>query len=186
MQTQRAVKEKINIILVDPNDRKIGTIEKITGHRYAMLHRAFSVVIFRNHKGEREVLLQQRSKKKYHGGGLWTNACCSHPRPNEKISTAAKRRLKDEMGLEVKLKEVGKFHYVAPLDKGMTENEIDHVFVGNYTDENIKADRNEVEAYKWVAVEKLQKDLAAKPKHYTPWLKQALDLALKPKRQIRK
>src|ERR1700722_18026522 len=115
------------IILVNPMDKKIGMIEKIIGHRYAMLHRAFSILIFRRKNGKVETLLQQRSKKKYHAGGLWTNTCCSHPHPGEKILISARKRLKEEMGIDVKLKAIGKFHYVAPLDHGMTENEIDHV-----------------------------------------------------------
>ena len=39
--------------------------------------------------------------KKYHGGLLWTNACCSHPYPGEKVEDAAQRRLQEEMGFSV-------------------------------------------------------------------------------------
>ena len=167
------------IILVDPKDHKIGMIEKHRGHRYAMLHRAFSVLIFRKHKGKLETLLQQRSKKKYHGGGLWTNTCCSHPHPGEKIMASARKRLKEEMGIEVSLKKVGKFHYVALLDHGMTENEIDHVFVGYYDSDNIPFNKGEVESYQWMEVTKLKRELVSKPNKYTPWLKQALALSYK-------
>ena len=37
----------IEVILVDPNDKSIGTIDKLSAHRFGMLHRAFSVMIFR-------------------------------------------------------------------------------------------------------------------------------------------
>ena len=64
------------IILVDENDEQVGTMEKMEAHQKALLHRAFSVFIFNS---KNEMLLQQRAIKKYHSGGLWTNACCSHP-----------------------------------------------------------------------------------------------------------
>lgn len=167
------------IILVTPNDQRIGVIEKIKGHQFGMLHRAFSVVLFRNKNGTLETLLQQRSSKKYHGGGLWTNTCCSHPRPGEKILKAAEKRLEEEMGIQTKLKELGKFHYIAKLDHGMTENEIDHVFVGTYESDHININQDEVDAYEWVDVRQLKKDLAMHNENYTPWLEQVLEMALK-------
>ena len=52
------------------------------------LNQAGVVFIF-NDKGE--ILLHKRADKKYHSGGLWTNACCSHPQPGEEILAAAPR-----------------------------------------------------------------------------------------------
>ena len=66
------------VILVNEQNEAIGKMEKMEAHRKAQLHRAFSVFIF-NSKGE--MLLHQRALNKYHCGGLWTNACCSHPSP---------------------------------------------------------------------------------------------------------
>lgn len=168
-----------NIILVDPEDNKIGEVEKILGHQYGMLHRAFSVLVFRQRNGQTETLLQQRNKNKYHGGGLWTNTCCSHPHSGESSTMAAEKRLKDEMGIDIKLKEVGKFHYIAKLDHDMTENEIDHVFIGNYDADEIPVNPAEVEDYLWMDINTLQMELKQYPQKYTPWFKQALDLALK-------
>lgn len=178
MSTLKSVRSKENIILVDPKDHKIGEIEKILAHEYGMLHRAFSIFIFRKRGKKIELLLQQRSRKKYHGGGLWTNTCCSHPHPKDKIVKSAEKRLKEEMGIEVKLKQIGKFHYVAPVDNGLTENEIDHVLIGTYEEDEIPINTNEVENYRWENVVTLQKKLAHQPKKYTPWFKQALQLAL--------
>ena len=72
--------EEDKIILVNEHDDMVGIIDKLEGHKQGLLHRAFSVFIF-NSKGE--MLLQQRAFSKYHSGGLWTNACCSHPLPGE-------------------------------------------------------------------------------------------------------
>src|SRR6185312_72581 len=98
------------VILVNEQDQQTGTMEKIEAHRKALLHRAFSVFIF-NHKGE--MLLQQRAKLKYHSPGLWTNSCCSHPRPGETVDAAARRRLKEEMGFETPLSKIFDFIYKA-------------------------------------------------------------------------
>ena len=81
------------VILVDEQDNALGACEKLEAHRKGLLHRAFSVFIF-NSKGE--MLLQQRAMNKYHSGGLWTNACCSHPAFGEATSDAVQRRLQAE------------------------------------------------------------------------------------------
>ena len=118
-----------DLILVNNKDEQVGTMEKMEAHRKALLHRAFSVFIF-NTKGE--MLLQQRAMSKYHSPGLWTNACCSHPRPGETTIAAAQRRLKEELGFVVPLQKAFDFIYTASFDNGLTENEFDHVFTGVY------------------------------------------------------
>src|SRR5262249_22631230 len=96
------------VILVNADDIPLGTMEKMEAHRKALLHRAFSVFIF-NSKGE--MLLQRRANGKYHSPGLWTNACCSHPRPGEDTLAAAGRRLAEEMGFTTPLEKLFDFTY---------------------------------------------------------------------------
>lgn len=166
------------VILVDENDQEIGQAEKISAHEKNLLHRAFSIFIFRTHQGQAQVLLQQRALTKYHSPGLWTNTCCSHPRPNEAILTAGTRRLKEEFGFSTELKNVGWFHYNAHFSNGLSENEIDHVLVGSLNDEKqIKPNPAEIHTYRWVAIDELQQELAANPEQFTPWFAQALHLA---------
>src|SRR5207248_1208560 len=67
-----------DVILVDEQDRPVGTAPKLAAHQDGgRLHRAFSVFIF---DSAGRMLLQRRAASKYHFGGLWTNTCCSHPR----------------------------------------------------------------------------------------------------------
>ena len=167
-----------DIILVDPDDNQIGTIEKILAHQYGMLHRAFSVFVFRKQTDKLECLLQQRSIKKYHAGGLWTNTCCSHPHSGETIFESAQKRLQFEMGFQVALKEVGTFHYIAQFDNGLTENELDHVLVGYYDNNRIAVNPEEVDNFKWVDVDNLRQIPDEDVKTYTPWFQQALKIAL--------
>ena len=101
------------VILVDEADNETGIMEKMEAHRKGLLHRAFSILLF-NTKGE--ILLQKRAVKKYHSGGLWTNTCCSHPLPQESVRHAAKRKLWQEMGIDMQPEYAFKFIYKTGLD----------------------------------------------------------------------
>lgn len=165
------------IILVDQQDQEIGQAEKIDAHKRGLLHRAFSVFVFRkNSVGESEVLLQKRQLDKYHSGGLWSNTCCGHPRFGEKIIAAGERRLQEEMGVKIKLRESAVFHYMVKLNNGLIENEMDHVLIGDYQNEKIKVNPSEVADYCWMRLSELRANLINCGDDYTPWLAQAFSL----------
>ncbi|MFT3949799.1 MAG: isopentenyl-diphosphate Delta-isomerase [Agriterribacter sp.] len=153
------------IILVNELDEQIGTAEKMEAHYKALLHRAFSVFIF-NTRGK--MLLQQRALTKYHSGGLWTNACCSHPKPGEETINGAKRRLKEELGFTADIKKAFDFTYSASFDNGLTENEFDHVFTGVY-EGVIEPNPDEVMDYCYKPMEKIKEELLTNPQLYTAW-----------------
>ena len=163
------------IILVDEHDRPIGTEDKLVAHQgHGKLHRAFSIFIF-NPRGE--MLLQLRSAKKYHFGGLWTNACCSHPRAGEELAEAVHRRLKDECGFDTELREVFSFIYQADWKDGLAEHEYDHVFIGTY-EGPVPGNPEEADAWAWVRPERILEDVAKRPDAYSPWFKIALPRVL--------
>lgn len=161
------------VVLVDTADREIGIKEKLKAHEEGDLHRAFSICLF-NSQGQ--MLLQQRAFSKYHSGGLWTNTCCSHPRPQEGLIEAAHRRLKEEMGITCPLKPLFSFIYRAELEGGLTEHEFDHVFIGTF-EGDLSPNPEEVASWKWVSKEELWIDVAAHPASYTAWFKILLDVA---------
>jgi isopentenyl-diphosphate delta-isomerase len=153
------------VILVDTDDQAIGTMEKLEAHRQGLLHRAFSVFVF-NAKGQ--MLLQQRAHTKYHSGGLWTNTCCSHPRPGEDTGIAAVRRLREEMGLELKLDYKTSFIYKADFDNGLIEHEYDHIYTAN-TELNPIINPEEVAEYTWLYPSEIKKKIEETPGNYTAW-----------------
>jgi isopentenyl-diphosphate delta-isomerase len=155
------------LILVDEYDVPVGTIGKMEAHQKALLHRAFSVFIF-NTKGE--MLLQQRALNKYHSGGLWTNACCSHPYEGQETLAAAEKRLQEEMGFTVALNKAFDFVYKAPFDNGLTEYEFDHVFTGTY-EGTITPDASEVADYCYMSMSDIKNSIQSHPKKYTEWFK---------------
>ncbi|WMJ78435.1 MULTISPECIES: isopentenyl-diphosphate Delta-isomerase [unclassified Sedimentibacter] len=153
------------IIEVDFNDRSIKEITKEDAHKHGTMHRAFSAILY---KGS-SILIQRRAYDKYHCGGLWTNTCCSHPRWNEDLYYAVKRRLEEEMGIaNAELKEIFSFTYYYKFENGLAEFEYDHVFVGEYNGE-FKLNSNEVAEAKWVDIDELMEWMKSKPHEFTPW-----------------
>jgi isopentenyl-diphosphate Delta-isomerase len=155
------------VILVNENDQEVGQMEKLEAHQKGALHRAFSILIFNS---KNELLLHQRADDKYHSGGLWTNTCCSHPRIGEETLDAANRRLNEEMGFNTQLTPAFKFIYIAELDAGLTEHELDHVFIGHFEGDFIPNPK-EVQNTKWLSISQIQKEINALPESYTEWFK---------------
>jgi isopentenyl-diphosphate delta-isomerase len=155
------------VILVDVDDCEIGVMEKMEAHKQAVLHRAFSVFLF-NPQGK--MLLQQRALTKYHSAGLWTNTCCSHPRPGETLDDAVTRRLMEEMGITAKVSKAFDFIYQAELPDHLNEHEFDHVFIGNYDDE-VRPNHLEVANFVYQSIEEVAANLQSHPEKYTVWFK---------------
>lgn len=163
------------VVLVNEADRPQGTADKLRAHTEGWLHRAFSVFVF-DERGR--LLLQRRAPDKYHSGGLWSNTCCSHPRPTEAPAVAARRRLREEMGFSCSV--TAAFHrtYRAPVGNGLTEHELDHVFVGTVDEARIRANPTEVMDWRWVSPSAVRRDVTTHPHRYTPWFRLLLNDAL--------
>ena len=160
------------VVLVDEHDRETGTMEKMQAHRLGELHRAFSVFLF---DPTGRVLLQRRAAGKYHSPGLWTNACCSHPRPGESVADAAMRRVKEELGTSVRPEVQFSFRYRASFDNGLHENELDHVLFAEASG-TCEPDPSEVQAIRWVTVGELTNELEKDPEDFTVWLRECWPL----------
>jgi isopentenyl-diphosphate Delta-isomerase len=154
-----------SVILVDGVDVEVGTAGKLDAHRRGLKHRAISVLV-RNAVGE--LLIQRRNAGKYHSGGLWANACCSHPRPGENAMAAARRRLREEMGIDCALEPLFVTQYREAVSGGLIEDEIVHVFGGRH-DGMVRADPTEASEWKWVSLPEVIRDLQARPDAYAVW-----------------
>lgn len=153
------------VILVNEKDEPVGTMEKLEAHRKGILHRAFSILIY-NSKGQ--LLLQRRATHKYHSQGLWSNTCCSHPRPGESLLMAAARRLKEEMGIEASLEITANFIYKTELPCNIIENEYDYVIKG-ITDVTPMINKDEVADFKYIDIGELKADIEKHRELYTFW-----------------
>ena len=158
------------IVLVDSADVPLGTASKLDAHRRGLKHRAVSALV-RNSQGL--MLLHRRAAGKYHSAGLWTNACCSHPRPEENETAAVRRRLKEEMGVDCLLDPLFVAQYRTAVSNDLIEDEVVHVFGGTH-DGAVAPDANEVSDWKWMAYDELTADITAHPERYSVWLKHYL------------
>ena len=155
------------VILVDEHDRETGLAPKLLAHQDGRRHRAISVCIV---DSAGRMLLQRRALKKYHSGGLWTNACCTHPRVGERADETARRRLREELGIACGLKFMERTHYRAPVGGGLIEDEIVHLFVGDY-DGEVSPNAEEVAQVAWRTYDELSDDVGARPDSYTYWFR---------------
>jgi len=159
------------VLLVNERDEAVGTMGKLEAHQVGALHRAFSVFLF-DEQGR--LLIQKRAAGKYHSAGLWTNTCCSHPRPDETVQDAAQRRLMEEMGIDTPLEHRFSFLYKASFDNGLHEHELDHVFFGSWSG-TAEPHPEEAEDWKYISLDALAADMRHNPEHYTVWLRTCWD-----------
>jgi isopentenyl-diphosphate delta-isomerase len=154
------------VILVDDQDRALGSAGKIDAHRQGQLHRAFSILVF---NAADELLIQRRADAKYHFAARWSNTCCGHPRPGEATVQAAGRRLKEEFGIRVPLTERSQLVYRAEdLSSGLIEHEYLHVFYGVHAGDP-RPDPTEIGAWRWMSIPTIRRALRRNPAWFTPW-----------------
>lgn len=174
------INNRNTVVLVDVNDQELGTADKITAHEQGLLHRAFSVMLYRYHHNQLEFLLQKRALDKYHCAGLWTNTCCSHPSIGEDIKISALKRLQEELldiDLDkINLKNIGSFIYRAEFSNGLTEHEYDHVFIAEYNNTPNWFNKNEIAELAWFSVDYIKNNYNLNKDSYTPWFGQVIDL----------
>jgi isopentenyl-diphosphate delta-isomerase len=161
----RPLEETEEVILVDAEDRRLGSAPKLDVHRDGRLHRAVSVQLC-DERGR--LLLQKRHVGKYHSGGLWTNTCCGHPRPGESVLDAARRRLSEEMGVSCAISWLFTTRYRAEVGSGLIEHEVVHVFGGQFSGA-VRPHPSEIDGYAWVEPAALREDVARAPDRYSGW-----------------
>jgi len=160
------------VILVDAEDRALGFAGKLEAHVAGALHRAVSVFAF---DADGRLLLQRRAAGKYHSGGLWSNSACTHPRAHERTIDAARRCMREELGVECHaLEPAFAFTYRAQVSPTLVEHEYDHVFVARVR-APLAPNADEVEAWRAVALDEVRRDVAADPSRYSAWFPLALE-----------
>ena len=188
------------LIWVDEKDNETGYGEKLATHRDRILHRAFSVFIY--NWRDRKMLLQCRADDKYHSGGLWCNACCSHPRFGETMIQTINNRLREELGLNCELKIADPYYSGRGIDVNHTlftcgtliyhsdlgnigEDEVDHVFL-LFTDradcseaQTIPFSHDEIKTIRWMSIHDIEADFTRNPNAYSVWFQPAYKCALK-------
>lgn len=161
-----------DVVLVDAEDRPIGVEEKLRAHTLGTLHRAVSVFAF---DAAGALIVQQRAPNKYHSGGLWSNTACTHPCENETVIAAARRCLKEELGVVATLRPAFRFRYRRDVPPSLIEHEYDHVFSG-FIHGQVTANVDEIQAWRAVSLEEIAREVEVNPAAFTAWFRLAMPL----------
>jgi len=167
-----------NVVLLDARGDVIGEAPRMGVHTTTTpLHLAFSCYL---HNDAGEVLLTRRALSKRTWPGVWTNACCGHPRPGEEMTEAIRRRLRDELGVEVGplTSVLPDFAYTATDASGIVENEICPVFSAQlaHPTSEVNPNPDEVMDWKWVQWDNLATAAQLTPFAFSPWAVQQVRL----------
>jgi len=162
------------VVLLDPDGSPAGTAARATVHDHdTPLHLAFSLHLI---DADGRTLLTRRALDKRTWPGVWTNSCCGHPRPGEAPASAARRRVAEELGIEVTAPQVvlPSFSYRAVDASGLVENELCPVHVvavdAAEIDAALRPDPSEVAETAWVAWEDLHGAAVRAPMAFSPWV----------------
>jgi isopentenyl-diphosphate Delta-isomerase len=168
------------VVLLDEDGNAIGTAAKAEAHGTdTPVHLAFSCYIF---DADGRFLLTQRAIDKPTFGGVWTNSCCGHPAPGEAMADAVRRRVGQELGLDLEALTLvlPAFRYRAVMDNGTVENEMCPVFVATAAGDP-RPDRAEVEAWQWVPWPRFRDDVLSGRREVSQWCReQVVALPLDP------
>jgi isopentenyl-diphosphate delta-isomerase len=163
-----------DVVLLAPDGTPTGTAARATVHdRDTPLHLAFSLHLL---DADGRTLLTRRALGKRTWPGVWTNSCCGHPRPGEAPAAAARRRVAEELGIEVADPQVvlPTFSYRAVDASGLVENELCPVHVvtveARQVDAALRPDPGEVAETAWVAWEDLHEATRRVPVAFSPWM----------------
>ncbi len=164
------------VVLLSEDGVPIGTAPKAeVHHRDTPLHLAFSCYVLDPHG---RLLVTRRAWTKRTWPGVWTNSCCGHPSPDEPADDAVRRRVRQELGIEVTdLRAVlPGFRYRAVMEDGTVENEVCPVWVATCTDPGtLEPDPEEVVEHTWVDGAQFLQEVLTGAREVSPWCRLQLE-----------
>ncbi len=158
------------VVLIGTGGERLGSVPRLEVHTTdTPLHLAFSLYAF---APDGRLLMTRRALGKRAWPGVWTNSCCGHPRPDEPIETAVRRRTSEELGLTITEVEcvLPDFAYRAVDASGIVENEVCPVFVTTLpAGAEPVPDPSEVMDWVFADPTAVADAMVATPFAYSPW-----------------
>jgi len=144
--------------VVDEDDNVIGKASREDCHsNRKLIHRSVYVFVL-NNKGE--IFIQRRSMKKDLYPGFYTASATGHVDYGENYDEAAKRELREELGIEAPLRRLGRVKSFSE-----TEREISMIYVCRY-DGPIRFNRKEISEGFYMSMEDIKRSLKTEEKKF--------------------
>ena len=153
--------------VVDHNHKQTGSPTRENIHAEGLLHRAVHVFVF-NPQGD--LYLQRRASAKDLWPGYWNSSCAGHVAAGESYAQAAKRELREELGIEQTPDEVGLLQ--PSKDCG---NQFVKVYAFAYAGD-ITPNPAEIDEARFFSMDQVRAELASGDRPFTPTFKAAFRL----------
>jgi len=152
------------VVVVDKNDRIIEAIDRDIAIQKGLIRRIARIFLFDN-KGR--LFLQKRSHRKKTFPNAWGSSAAGHVEEGESYLEAAKRELKEELGIEkAKLIRLMKFYSEADY-KDIHLREFSVLYKAVYLGEDINMDKEETWGGKWFYPDEIEDMLKENPNNFT-------------------
>jgi isopentenyl-diphosphate Delta-isomerase len=151
------------LTLVDKNDNVIGEELREKCHKQGLWHRASTIFILNS---KDEVLIQKRAPNMSHPN-RWCTSASGHVLVDESYEQAAKRELKEELGIECEFKEIGKLAERTIGRPDEIENEYNMVYVC-YHEGPFNPQKEELAEVKFISIPELRKEIEQDRNNFTP------------------
>ena len=144
--------------VVDEDDNVIGAASREECHSNAkLIHRSVYIFLV-NSRGE--ILIQKRSVNKDLYPGFYTASATGHVDYGEDYDDAAKRELREELGVDAPLRRLCKVKSFSDV-----EREISMIYVCRY-DGPIRFDRNEIDEVVFMSIDDIERSLKTGDKKF--------------------
>ena len=144
--------------VVDEDDNVIGAASREECHSNAkLIHRSVYIFLV-NSRGE--ILIQRRSVNKDLYPGFYTASATGHVNYGEDYDIAAKRELREELGVDAPLRRLCKVKSFSDV-----EREISMIYVCRY-DGPIRFDRNEIDEVVFMSIDNIERSLKTGDKKF--------------------
>ncbi|MDR7299964.1 isopentenyl-diphosphate Delta-isomerase [Haloactinomyces albus] len=156
------------VVLLDEDGHATGTAAKTEVHgKETPLHLAFSCYVF---NPEGRLLVTRRALHKRTWPGVWSNSCCGHPAPDEPQEAAVHRRVREELGIELRDVRVclPDFRYRAVDATGTVENELCPVYTALATEHPVP-EETEIVDWAWADWPEFVRLAERAPWAISPW-----------------
>ncbi len=155
--------------IVDDDDVVIGQERRSVVHRTGLQHRGIHVCLF---TPDGKMLIQRRSKDRHASPSTLDWSVSEHVKAGEDYLTAARRGLKEELGLDgIDLQPIVTFR----MEYGPNDREICRLYEGKLLDpKRVRFDPVEVESVEYASMDELQGMLEARQRPFSRWFEQML------------